>query len=252
MKLKDKVAIVTGAGSGIGRAIALRLAQEGVAIGVNDILLEKANTVADEIQALGGKAMAIEADVSNSQEVNLMVQAVLNKFGGIDILVNNAGGSARERRSMFYESSEEVWDYVLGINLKGVLNCCRAVIGHMMQKRSGKIVNIASVAGMIGSSAGMADYSTAKAGIIGFTMALAKEVGAYGININCVSPGPIETEHVLSLPEDIKEQWKKSTYLGRLGKPEEVASMVAFLVSDEASFITGQNYAVCGARNLGT
>jgi NAD(P)-dependent dehydrogenase (short-subunit alcohol dehydrogenase family) len=252
MKLENRVAIVTGAGSGIGRAIALRLARDGCHVVVNDINLELADKVVAEIKSLSCQAIAVRADVSKSQEVNRMVQTALGGFGRIHILVNNAGGSARQRRSMFHESTEEVWDYVLGINLKGVLNCSRAVINHMIENRSGKIVNIASVAGMVGSSAGMADYSAAKAGIIGFSMALAKEVGSYGINVNCVSPGPIETEPILALPEAVREQWKKSSYLGRLGKPEDVAAVVAFLVSDEAGFITGQNYAVCGARNLGT
>ncbi len=252
MELEGKVAIVTGAAMGIGRACALQLAKEGADIVLADIELQEANRVADEIKVIGRRALAIKTDVTKSTEVNQMVKKALEAFGKIDILVSNAGQGARERASLFCDSSEEVRNFVITLNFKGVLNCCRAVINHMIENRSGKIVNIASVAGMVGSSAGMADYSAAKAGIIGFSMALAKEVGSYGINVNCVSPGPIETEPILALPEAVREQWKKSSYLGRLGKSEDVAAVVAFLVSDEAGFITGQNYAVCGARNLGT
>lgn len=250
MKLEGRVAIVTGAASGIGRGIALGLAKEGADVVVGDINLEQANKVVDEIKSLGRTAIAIKADVSQSQEVEVMAKTTLDEFGKIDILVNNAGGSARERSSPFCQSTEDVWDYVLGINLKGVLNCCRAVIEHMMQRRSGKIVSIASPAGIVGTP-GMADYSAAKAGIIGFTRALAKEVASYDINVNCVSPGSIETPYTLSGADEARKYFKKLSGLNRFGKPEDIAAMVVFLVSDEASLITGQNYAVCGLCNLG-
>lgn len=252
MKLKEKIAIVTGGGAGIGRAIALRLAQEGANIVLADIDVERANKVVDEIKALGRNTIPIKVDVTKSKETNLMCKVAIDEWGRIDILVNNAGGAARgEMRTYFHESKEETWDFILGVNLKGVLNCCRAVIGHMIERRVGKIVNIGSVSGMIGSAQVAADYSAAKGGVIAFTKSLAKEVGCYGINVNCVSPGPIATEHFLTHPKEIIEQLKKTTYLGRLGKPEDIANMVAFLVSDEASFITGQNFAVCGGRSLG-
>ena len=250
MKLMNMVSIVTGAATGIGRAIAFRLAKEGADIVIGDLNLESAIEVVKEIEALNRRAMAIRADVTKSREINQMIDTTLEKFGRVDILINNAGGSAREKKSLFYESTEEVWDYVLSINLKGVLNCCRAVIGQMMKQRSGKIVNIASCAGIVGD-AGLADYSAAKAGIIGFTMALAKEVASYGINVNCVSPGPIETTAVLTAHSDLLAHFKKITGFNRLGKPEDVANMVAFLVSDESNFISGQNFPVCGLRNLG-
>jgi NAD(P)-dependent dehydrogenase (short-subunit alcohol dehydrogenase family) len=250
MKLKDRVCIVTGASSGIGRAIALRLAKEGANIVIGDLNIESAIEVVTKIEALNRKAMAIKADVTKSGEINHMIDATLEEFGRVDILVNNAGGSAREKKSLFHESTEEVWDFVLSINLKGVLNCCRAVIGQMMKQRSGKIVNIASCAGIVGD-AGLADYSAAKAGIIGFAMALAKEVVSYGINVNCVSPGPIETPALLTSHSDTLAHFKKITGFGRLGKPEDIANMVAFLASDEANFISGQNFPVCGLRNLG-
>lgn len=250
MKLMDKVSIVTGAATGIGRAITFRLAKEGADIVIGYLNLESAIGVVTEIEALNRRAMAIRADVTKSREINQMIDTTLEEFGRVDILINNAGGSAREKKSLFHESTEEVWDYVLIINLKGVLNCCRAVIGQMMKQRSGKIVNIASCAGIVGD-AGLADYSAAKAGIIGFTMALAKEVASYEINVNCVSPGPIETPAVLTAHSDILAHFKKITGFSRLGKPEDVANMVAFLVSDESNFISGQNFPVCGLRNLG-
>jgi NAD(P)-dependent dehydrogenase (short-subunit alcohol dehydrogenase family) len=250
MKAEAKVAIVTGGGRGIGRAIAFRLAKEGANVAVAQRNLEEAKKVADEIRALGSRAIAVKVDVTKSAETNQMAKATLDEFGQIDILVNNAGGSA-EAWSSFHESKEEVWDQVFALNLKGVFNCSWAVIRHMMDRRSGKIINIASIAGVTGL-AKLVDYSAAKAGVIGFTKALAKEVGEYGINVNCVSPSATESERIaLRLSEEDKEQQRKMTLVGRLGKPEDVANMVAFLVSDEASFITGQNYLVCGGRSLG-
>ncbi|MFC2005357.1 SDR family NAD(P)-dependent oxidoreductase [Chloroflexota bacterium] len=251
MKLEKMVAIVTGGANGIGRATAIRLAREGADVVVADIDLEQANKVVNEIEALGRRGIAIKGDVSKSEEVKAMANTALDKFGRVDILVNNAGGSARGRSSFFKDSTEEVWDHVLSTNLKGVLNCTRVVINHMIERQSGKVVNIASCAGVVGDVK-VADYAAAKAGIIGFTMSLAKEVARYGVNVNCVSPGPIETEGLgrLLSPESM-EKMKRTTGLGRLGQPEDIAAMVAFLVSDDANFITGQNYVVGGLRNLG-
>jgi len=252
MELENKVAIVTGAAGGIGRAIAIRLAKEGAALVVNDISLESLNKVADEIKAMRCKVIAVKADVTSSQEVKQMVKTTLDEFGGIDVLVNVAGGAARGKgRGYFHEVPEEFWSSVIDLNLKGTLMCCHAVIEHMIQRRRGKIINIASIAGMIGSSNRMADYSAAKAGVIGFTKALAKELGSYGINVNSVSPGPIATPRFFTLEEEAKKRLENTTYLKRLGKPEEVANVVVFLASDEASYVTGQNYAVCGGRSLG-
>ena len=252
MSLKDRVAIVTGAAGGIGRVVATSLARERANIVVNDIYLEPLNKVADEIKAMGRKAIAIKADVTKTEEIRQMVKTTLDEFGGVDILVNVAGGAARgEGRGFFHETTEQVWASIISVNLMGTLICCHEVIGHMMQRRSGKIINIGSVAGMLGSSQAMADYSAAKAGVIGFTKSLAKELGQYGININCVSPGPIATEHFFTLPEEVKEKLKSHTYLKRLGKPEDIANMVVFLASDEANYIVGQNLAVCGGDSLG-
>lgn len=252
MKLANKVAIVTGAGGGIGRAIAIRFAEEGASLVLNDIYLEGLKKVATEVRDMGGEVKAVRSDVTNGQEVKQMIRAALDEFGRIDILANVAGGTARgKKRGYFHEVSEDAWNSVIDLNLRGTLMCCHAVIKPMMKNRSGKIINIGSVAGMIGSSMAMADYSAAKAGVIGFTKALAKELGAYGINVNCVSPGPIGTPHFFTLDQETIKRLKSFTYLKRLGKPEEVANVVVFLASDEASYITGQNYAVCGGRSLG-
>lgn len=247
MKLINKIAIVTGGGRGLGQAIALTLAKEGANVVVGDINHETAINVANQIEAMGRQALAIKVDVTNSGEVGQMTEMALKKWGKIDILVNNAGGSARERASLFHESTEEIWDFVIGRNLKGTLICTKAVITHMMERRSGKIVNIASAAALRGEP-GLADYSAAKAGVIAFTKALAKEVGSYGINVNSIAPGATETPALLEIaksPVSI-EEIKKNIVLGRLGKPEDIANMVLFLVSDESSFITGQNHVVCG------
>lgn len=246
MKLSGKVGIVTGSASGIGRGIALEFAKEGANVVVADLNREGAGKVVEEIKALGREGLAVKVDVSRSQEVNEMVSAALKRFGQIDILVNNAGGTARERASMFYESTEEIWDYVLGINLKGVMNCSRATINHMMERKSGTMINIAAIAGTVGT-AGRADYSAAKGGIIAFTKALAKEVASYGVRVVAISPGTIETPMRQHLRKDYLEQVKKHVpMVGRVGTPEDIGHMAAFLASEEGSFITGQNIIVDG------
>ncbi|MFC2045401.1 SDR family NAD(P)-dependent oxidoreductase [Chloroflexota bacterium] len=251
MTLQNKVAIVTGGSKGIGRAISLRLASEGIYVAIASRDLETANKTASEIATSGYTAIAIKTDVTNSQDVVAMTKGVQDKFGNIDILVNNAGGSPHETRTSFHESKEGTWDTVLDVNLKGVLNCTRAIINHMIQRQSGKVINIGSIAGLVGT-AGLADYSTAKGGVIAFTKALAKEVAQYHINVNCVCPGPIATEYFLTLSEEAKQRYLKTIPFGRFGKPEEVASMVNFLASSEADFITGQVFTICGGRSLGS
>jgi 3-oxoacyl-[acyl-carrier protein] reductase len=248
MKLKEKVGIVTGGANGIGQAISLALSREGADVIVTDIDLEGAERVAEEIKSLGRRSLPVRADVTKFQEVVGMAQTALKEFGKIDFLVNNAGGSAREKASLFHQSTPEVWDHVIAINLKGTMNCTRAVIEHMMERGTGKIVNIASDTGLVGY-AGFVDYSAAKAGIIGFTRALAKEVASHGIHVNAVAPGPTATRVMLAkLPGD---KFAKRTGLGRLGKPEEIAATVLFLTTQEADFITGQVIPVCGLSNLG-
>ena len=250
MALECKVAIVTGGALGIGKAICLRFAYEGANVVVADIDLSRAKEVVTEINALGHKAIAMKTDVTKNEEANQMVKAALEEFGKVDILVNNAGGSPHGTRSLFCQSEERVWDVVIGVNLKGVLNCTRAVINHMIQRRSGKIINIGSIAGLVGT-VGLADYSATKGGVVAFGKALAKEVASYGINVNCVCPGPIATEYFLTLPEEAKQGYLRTIPLGKFGKPEEVAGLVSYLASDEADFITGQAFVIDGGRSLG-
>lgn len=252
MELEKKIALVTGAGGGLGRAIAVALAGEGATVVLNDIARARLAETAREIEAIGGSASVREADITNSKAVRQVVAATVDQSGGIDILVNVAGGSNPLRKPGPFESlKDEHWNAVIDLNLKGTLICCHEVIGPMRQRGGGKIINIASVAGMIGSSGGMADYSAAKAGVIGFTKALAKELAPSGINVNCVSPGVIRTPLYDALDAGRQEKMKSGIHLKRLGEPQEVAHLVLFLASSKADYITGQNYAVCGGRSLG-
>ena len=236
MELQGKVALVTGGAQGIGKAIALLLAQKGAEIVVSDINLEKAEETAREIEILGRKAMAVRADVAFLEEVEKMVQLAMERFGRMDILVNNAG-IARDK--LLLRMSEEDWDQVLNINLKGTFNCTKTVIRHMAKQRSGKIVNIASVVGEMGN-AGQANYSASKAGVIGFTKTVAREFASRGINVNAIAPGYIVTPMTEVLPEKAKEELKQMIPMQRLGQPEDVAQAVLFLVSAASSYITGQ------------
>ena len=235
MELIGKVALITGGAQGIGKAIALLLARNGADIVVTDVNLERAEETSGEIQALGRKSMALKADVSRLAEVDALVQTVVEKFGRIDILVNNAG-IARDK--LILRMTEEDWDAVLGVNLKGTFNCTKAVIKHMSKQRSGKVVNIASVVGEMGN-AGQANYSASKAGVIGLTKTLAREFAQRGININAIAPGYIQTPMTDALPEKAKEELKRMIPMERLGQPEDVARAVLFLVSEASSYITG-------------
>ena len=236
MELLGKVALVTGAAQGIGRAIALLLAQKGADIVVSDINLEKAEETAREIEAIGRRAMAIRADVANTNDVERMVEAILERFGQIDILVNNAGIT---RDKLILRMTEEDWDAVLNVNLKGTFNCTKAVVRHMSKQRRGKIVNIASVVGEMGN-VGQANYSASKAGVIGFTKTIAREFAQRGINVNAIAPGYIETPMTEVLPEKVKEELRRMIPMERLGRSEDVAEAVLFLVSEASRYITGQ------------
>ena len=236
MKLTGKVALVTGAAQGIGKAVALLLARNGADIVISDINLEKAEETAKEVQALGRKALATKVDVATLGDVEKMVEAILAQFGKVDILVNNAG-IARDK--LILRMTEEDWDAVLNINLKGTFNCTKAVIRHMSKQKSGKIVNIASVVGEMGN-AGQANYAASKAGVIGFTKTIAREFAHRGINVNAIAPGYIETPMTDALPDKAKEELKRLIPMDRLGKPEDVAEAVLFLVSESANYITGQ------------
>lgn len=243
MLLDGKTALVTGASRGIGRAIALRLAAEGASVAINYAgNTAKAEGTKAAIEAAGGKAALFQADVSDSAQVEQMVAAVTEAFGTIDILVNNAGIT---RDGLLMRMKEEDFDAVLDTNLKGIFHVTKAVSKLMMKKRAGRIVNMASVVGIMGN-AGQTNYAAAKAGVIGFTKSAAREFAARGITVNAVAPGFIATDMTAAMPEKAKEATLAAIPLRRMGEPEDVANAVAFLVSDQASYITGQVVKVDG------
>jgi 3-oxoacyl-[acyl-carrier protein] reductase len=236
MSPKDKVAIITGSSRGIGRAIALKLAGLGAKVVVNyRTNAEAAQEVVEAIEAQGGHAIAIQADVTNADDARKLIEAAQTTYGGLDILVNNAGTT---RDTLLARMSDDDWSLVINTNLKGAFNCTKAAIRPMMKQHYGRIVNVTSVAGLMGNP-GQANYSAAKAGMVGFTKAVAKEVGSRNITVNAVAPGYIPTDLTADLPQELVEKAIEMTPLGRAGTPEEIANAVAFLVSDEASFITG-------------
>lgn len=245
--LQDKVALVTGASRGIGRAIAKKLASLGAAVAVNYVARAEsaAETVATVVQA-GGEAMAVQADVRSGDSVQAMVQEIEAKLGPVDILVNNAGIT---RDGMFARMSEEDWQIVIETNLNGAFHCSKAVLRKMMRRRWGRIINVSSVAGLAGN-AGQANYAAAKAGLIGFTRSLAKEVGARNITVNAIAPGFVETDMTADLKEEWKQQVLSMTPAGRFGAPAEVAAMVGFLASDAAAYITGQVISIDGGLGM--
>ena len=242
LKLAGKVALVTGAAQGIGKAVALLLARNGANIVVSDINLEKAEETAREIESIGVKAMALKVNVARLDDVEQMTRAILDKFGKIDILVNNAGIT---RDKLILRMTEEDWDAVLDVNLKGTFHCTKTVVRHMAKQRSGKIVSIASVVGEMGN-AGQVNYAASKAGVIGLTKTIAREFAQRGINVNAIAPGYIETPMTEVLPEKMKEELKRLIPMERLGKPEDIAEAVLFLVSEGSNYITGHVLKVNG------
>ena len=243
MKLEGKKALVTGASRGIGRAIALALAAEGADVAVNYAGSEAAaKAVAAEIEAMGRKAMVIQADISSNEAATAMIDQAVKEFGRIDVLVNNAGIT---RDGLLMRMKEEDWDAVLTTNLKGVFNCTKAAIKYMMKQKAGHIVSISSVVGEMGN-AGQANYAAAKAGVIGFTKAVAKEVAARGITVNAVAPGFIKTDMTAVLNEKQVEGMLTTIPLKRLGDPSDIAKAVVFLASEDANYITGQTINVDG------
>lgn len=247
MSEKSMVAVITGAGKGIGRAIALRLAKNGYKIAVcYNNSKEKAEKVAESIIAAGGNARTFQIDIADSQNVNSVIADIENSFGEIAVLVNNAGIA---EQSLFTDITDEMWRKMFDTNLSGAFYCARAVLPFMIHRKKGKIINIASIWGETGGSCEV-HYSAAKAGVIGMTKALAREVGPSGITVNCVSPGVILTDMTSHFDEDTMNTLKDETPLGRIGTPEDVSGAVAFLASADADFITGQDIAVNGGMNI--
>ncbi len=241
MDLSGRVAIVTGSGRGIGRAIALKLAEAGASVVVND-MKEAAEGVAGEIRAAGRQSLAVIGDVTSAADVARLAEATIATYGRVDILVNNAGIA---RDQLLVRMSDEDWDRVLDVDLKGVFLCTRAVLRYMLKKRWGRIISIASIVGLVGNP-GQANYAAAKAGVIGFTRSVAKEVASRKITVNAIAPGFIDTEMTQNLAEDQRQELMSRIPLGRLGLPDDVAATVAFLASEEAGYITGQVLAVDG------
>jgi 3-oxoacyl-[acyl-carrier protein] reductase len=258
--MTGKVVLVTGAGQGVGRGIARMMAAHGAeGVIVNDYVLEKAQTVAAEIEKEGGRALAVQADVSNIEQVRAAVAAGIGAFGHIDVLVNNAGNAGPDgfgtEWPLFWESDPASWNRFFNVNLYGVMNCCHAVMPGMVERQYGRIITIVSDAGRLGE-ARMAEYSAAKAGAAGFSRGLARDAGRYGITVNNLALGTME----LPLPEDELQQWLASDrtkaqlsryVIRRFGRPDDIASMCLFLASDAASWITGQTYPVNGGYSFG-
>ncbi|MCM3616292.1 3-oxoacyl-[acyl-carrier-protein] reductase [Sutcliffiella horikoshii] len=241
--LKGKTAVVTGASRGIGRAVALELAEQGANVVVNYSGSEaKAHEVVEAIKEMGGQAIAVRANVGNSEDVQAMMKKALSQFDTIDILVNNAGIT---RDNLLMRMKEDEWDDVININLKGVFNATKAVTRQMMKQRSGRIINIASIVGVMGN-AGQANYVAAKAGVIGLTKSTARELASRHITVNAIAPGFITTDMTDKLTEDIKAEMLKQIPLARFGDAKDIAAVVSFLASEKSAYITGQTIHVDG------
>lgn len=246
MRLKDRVALITGAGRGIGEAIARRFAAEGAIVVASDVMEENITKLTGELNAQGFKTMAIPVNVTNKNEVDSMVQKVVSNYGRLEILVNNA---AINRDALTKKMTEEQWDMVINVNLKGSFLCAKAAAEPMMEQKYGKINNTASI-GALGNI-GQANYAASKCGVIGLTSTLALELAKYNINVNCVAPGGTETAMTAGIPDNVRQKIIETIPLRRFAKPEEITNLHLFLASDEASFITGQVIFCDGGASVG-
>lgn len=246
MRLEGKVAIITGAGSGIGRATSIKFAQEGAKVVAVDVNVDGINETVKEIEQIGGVARGYKMDVTNRSEIEEVVEKTVKEFGKLDVLVNNAGIT---KDSTLKKMTEEQWDAVININLKGVFNCGQVAALQMIEQKSGVILNAASVVALYGNF-GQTNYAAAKFGVVGMTKTWAKELGRKGIRVNAVAPGFIRTPMTAGMPENVLKGMEESTPLGRLGEAEEIANAYAFLASEEASYITGTVLSVDGGKTL--
>jgi 3-oxoacyl-[acyl-carrier protein] reductase len=242
MNLAGKTALVTGAGRGIGKAIALKLAADGAVVIVNSLSQKNVDAVVAEIENTGGRCSGIAADVSSASDICNLVEKIMSDYGGIDILVNNAGIT---RDQLLLRMTDADWDDVIDVDLKSVFLCTRAVMKTMIKARKGRVISLSSIVGLAGN-AGQANYAAAKAGIVGFTRSVAKEVASRNITVNAVAPGFIETDMTANLPEKNRQDIISKIPVGYLGTPQDVAEIVAFLASDEARYITGQVITIDG------
>jgi len=247
LKLKNKIALVTGAGDGIGKQTALLFAEEGAKVVVNDMSLDRAQRVVNKIKEKDGDAIAVEADVASSSAVNQAVEEALRIFGKIDILVNNAGIYPTKP---IQEMNEEDFDLVISVDLKGVYNCTRAVVNPMIERRYGRIISLSSVAGKVGSVANVSHYAAAKAGVLGFTKSVARELAKFNINVNAVAPGIVDTALLGESRDTLLAKVIKANPIPRLAKPREIANVVVFLASDVASYLTGSVVTVDGGYTM--